>query len=280
MTDDANLPPRPELAEHAQAWVASLAQVLGQITASAQICALLEQAPPELRAAAEDDLWVSGVFSGGLRGEMSLRLAPASALRLAQILMSEPPTPEVTLTPDHREAAIELMRQVAGLVVLAIKPRWGEVQLRLDMATAAPSWAPYATLWLRGGEDPAAVPLIELQVSAALAAALRVEAAEPARAPEAAAPAPLPLPSPQESKVNLDRLLEVELAVTLRFGSRRLLLRQVLDLNPGVVVDLDRQVKDPVDMLLDGRLVARGEVVVMDGNYGLRITEVAPPVCS
>jgi flagellar motor switch protein FliN/FliY len=107
-----------------------------------------------------------------------------------------------------------------------------------------------------------------------------VEAAEPARAPEAAAPAPLPLPSPQESKVNLDRLLEVELAVTLRFGSRRLLLRQVLDLNPGVVVDLDRQVKDPVDMLLDGRLVARGEVVVMDGNYGLRITEVAPPVCS
>ncbi len=64
--------------------------------------------------------------------------------------------------------------------------------------------------------------------------------------------------------------------MTLRFGSRRLLLREVLDLNPGAVVELDRQVADPVDVLLDGRLVARGEVVVLDGNYGVRVTEVAP----
>jgi flagellar motor switch protein FliN/FliY len=42
------------------------------------------------------------------------------------------------------------------------------------------------------------------------------------------------------------------------------------------VVDLDRQVKDPIDVLLDGRLVARGEVVVLNGNYGVRVTEVAP----
>lgn len=70
--------------------------------------------------------------------------------------------------------------------------------------------------------------------------------------------------------------MNVDLAVTLRFGSRRLLLREVLDLNPGAVVELDRQVEEPVDVLLDGRLVARGEVVVMDGNYGVRVTEIAP----
>jgi flagellar motor switch protein FliN/FliY len=70
--------------------------------------------------------------------------------------------------------------------------------------------------------------------------------------------------------------MDVELAVTLRFGSRRLLLREVLDLIPGSVVDLDRQVEEPVDILLDGRLIARGEVVVLDGNYGVRVTEVAP----
>lgn len=70
--------------------------------------------------------------------------------------------------------------------------------------------------------------------------------------------------------------MDVELALTLRFGSRRLLLREVLDLNPGSVVDLDRQVQEPVDVLLDGRLVAQGEVVVLEGNYGVRITAVAP----
>ena len=70
--------------------------------------------------------------------------------------------------------------------------------------------------------------------------------------------------------------MDVELAVTLRFGSRRLLLRDILELNSGAVVELDPQVHEPVDLLLDGRVVARGEVVVVDGNYGLRVAEVGP----
>jgi flagellar motor switch protein FliN/FliY len=64
--------------------------------------------------------------------------------------------------------------------------------------------------------------------------------------------------------------------MTMRFGSRQLLLREVLDLSPGAVVELDRTIQEPVDLLLDGRLVARGEVVVIDGNYGLRVTDVSP----
>ena len=70
--------------------------------------------------------------------------------------------------------------------------------------------------------------------------------------------------------------MDVDLAVTIRVGSRRLLLREILDLDPGAVIELDRQVSEPVDMLLDGRIIARGEVVVLDGNYGLRVTEVGP----
>jgi len=101
----------------------------------------------------------------------------------------------------------------------------------------------------------------------------------PARAAAASAPSsisPGTGPASPSPAVNLDLLLDVELGVTLRFGQRRLLLREILDLNPGSVLDLDRQVADPVDMLLDGRVIARGEVVVFDGNYGLRVTEVAP----
>ena len=81
---------------------------------------------------------------------------------------------------------------------------------------------------------------------------------------------------PEDGRAKLALLMDVELALTLRFGSRRLLLREVLDLNPGAVVELDRKVVEPVDVLLDGRLVARGEVVVQNGNYGVRVTEVAP----
>ena len=71
-------------------------------------------------------------------------------------------------------------------------------------------------------------------------------------------------------------LKDVQLAMTMRFGTRSLLLREVLDLSPGAVVELDRKIQEPVELLLDGRLVARGEVVVIDGNYGLRVTDVSP----
>ena len=79
---------------------------------------------------------------------------------------------------------------------------------------------------------------------------------------------------------NLDLVLDVELAVTLRFGQRQLPLREVLDLTSGSVVELDRQVDEPVELILDGKVVARGEAVIIDGNYGMRITQVLQQVGS
>jgi len=80
--------------------------------------------------------------------------------------------------------------------------------------------------------------------------------------------------------VNLDLVLDVELNVTLRFGQRILSLREVLDLTSGSVIELDRQVEEPVELLLDGKVIARGEAVVIDGNYGLRVTDVPQPISS
>ena len=72
----------------------------------------------------------------------------------------------------------------------------------------------------------------------------------------------------------LERVIDVPLTVTLRFGQRSMRLREVLELNTGALVELDRQVEDPVDLILDERVIARGEVVIVDGNYGLRVTEI------
>ncbi len=72
-------------------------------------------------------------------------------------------------------------------------------------------------------------------------------------------------------------LCDIELDATLQFGSREMPLREVLDLGPGDVVELDRHVSDPVDLVVGNRIVARGEVVVVSGNFALRITEVATP---
>jgi len=78
--------------------------------------------------------------------------------------------------------------------------------------------------------------------------------------------------------LNLQLVMDVELNVTLRFGQRQLALREVLELTSGSVIELDRHVEEPVELLLDGKVIARGEAVVIDGNYGLRVTEVPQPV--
>jgi flagellar motor switch protein FliN/FliY len=77
---------------------------------------------------------------------------------------------------------------------------------------------------------------------------------------------------------NLNLVMDVELNVTLRFGKRQLTLREVLELTSGSVVELDRQVEEPVELLLEGKVIARGEAVVIDGNYGLRVIEVLQPI--
>ena len=75
----------------------------------------------------------------------------------------------------------------------------------------------------------------------------------------------------------IELLLDVELEASLRFGCREMPLGEILDLGPGDVVQLDRHVTDPVDLIVGDKIVARGEVVLVNGNFGLRVTEVAAP---
>ena len=75
----------------------------------------------------------------------------------------------------------------------------------------------------------------------------------------------------------IELLLDVELEAALRFGCCEMALSEILDLGPGDLVELDRQVADPVDLIVGDKIVARGEVVLVGGNFGLRVTEVAAP---
>jgi flagellar motor switch protein FliN len=87
---------------------------------------------------------------------------------------------------------------------------------------------------------------------------------------------PAMAPTASESGA-LDLLMDMEMPVLVRFGSTRMLLRDLLALNAGSVVEFRRTPEDPVELLVNGRVVARGMVVVVQGNYGVRITEIVGP---
>ena len=73
---------------------------------------------------------------------------------------------------------------------------------------------------------------------------------------------------------NIDLLMEVALKISVELGRASLTVRDTLNLGPGHVIELDKLAGDPVDVLVNGRLIARGEVVVVDDQFGVRITEI------
>ena len=169
------------------------------------------------------------------------------------------------------------MRQISGLAATGVGANaGGEVKFVLA-AASAPSWSSDSVVSLRTRDEAGNSIAIEIQISPALAAALLpvAKAESPLSAPASPqSPASPPSSSLPPDSSNYDRLMGIGLDVKLRFGMRHMLLRDVLAMNAGVVIELENPLHSPVDLLLDGRLIAQGEVVVVDGKYGLRVTAV------
>ena len=78
----------------------------------------------------------------------------------------------------------------------------------------------------------------------------------------------------QGERDNIDRLMDVSLNLSVEIGRKRMEIREILNLGPGKIIELDKLAGEPVDLLVNGKLLARGEVVVVDENFGVRITEL------
>lgn len=78
--------------------------------------------------------------------------------------------------------------------------------------------------------------------------------------------------------VNLDVILDVPVTVSMEIGQTKISIRNLLQLNQGSVIELDRLAGEPLDVLVNGTLIAHGEVVVVNEKFGIRLTDVISPV--
>jgi flagellar motor switch protein FliN/FliY len=76
---------------------------------------------------------------------------------------------------------------------------------------------------------------------------------------------------------NLDRILDIPLQIKVNLGQATRQVEDVISLVPGAIVEFDREVGEPVDIVLNGKLIARGEVVVVDEHFGVRIIQIISP---
>ena len=135
--------------------------------------------------------------------------------------------------------------------------------------------------FLMGGSSPASPPSTEPKAKAAPPEAQPVRQPDPQRQ-EAAAPvnvqraqfSQLPQPPASIPGANIELILDVQLQVSVVLGKSKKSIKDILTLGNGSVVELDRMVEDQVDVLVNGTLIAKGEIVVVNENFGVRLTSV------
>jgi flagellar motor switch protein FliN/FliY len=76
---------------------------------------------------------------------------------------------------------------------------------------------------------------------------------------------------------NLDLIRDIQVTLTVELGRTDMMIEEVTALTPGKVVELDKLAGEPLDVLINGKLLAKGEVVVVDENFGIRITSIVDP---
>ncbi len=86
-----------------------------------------------------------------------------------------------------------------------------------------------------------------------------------------------PLPGGGEGSPNLDVILDIPVTLSMEVGSTEISIRNLLQLNQGSVIELDRLAGEPLDVLVNGTLIAHGEVVVVNEKFGIRLTDVISP---
>lgn len=233
------------------------------------------------------------------------QLAPAlplAAAAVARLLPGEAPLAAATETgpapdPSTRLVIADLAGIDGGVLAVAIDgPLAGDLEhgplgdqslvdaLRLALDDAARAVAGALALDLRadaareaGGVFPPAdhqvawVPIVDGDRARAWFG-LAIPAAAPG---DVAHFEPLAGPTPRtQTSRPLDLLHDVEMAVSVELGRTRMTVRELLALSPGAVVELDRAAGSPVDVFVNATLVARGEVVVVDDEFAVRITEI------
>ena len=202
-------------------------------------------------------VWVMRVMLPGQR-QLILAFERTATGDLVRILSGqEDPSDDVV-----RHWLGEICSQIGAAATAGSSIEPGKATCEID-GPVPDEWTPAST--------GAAIAISSATLPASLVMAISANAGAAERAAPAAAEAPSGHAAPAD---RLDVLLDIDLPLQVRFGCTQLPLKTLSRLGPGSLIDLSRAPDDPVELLVGDRIVARGEVVVVSGSYGIRVLEV------
>lgn len=217
-------------------------------------------------------LWVALTFSGSLHGGCVLGLSVEEAGIVAADIQSEG-------TTGVAEILAESFTAISANLCAAAREPYGQFNFVASEGAPGGGDGKLSLALDLQNERGQSIRIVNCGSPELIGSLALIAAGEKGDVPNVSSETEAPLVASLFGDApNLDLLMDIELDVTLRFGQRHLTLREVMDLTSGSVVELDRQIEEPVELMLDGKVIARGEAVVIDGNYGLRVTDVPHPL--
>lgn len=215
-------------------------------------------------------VWFSGGFTGEAAGSLLFALDDGDAVAMGhKLLLAAGLEGESDATA--LETLAEILSQVTGGLASSFLSRLKKEVAAQPLAKVEPpgntgqvmayrvTTSDGTTMHLCVAPETKLVDSITLHPADAPTKALTVGSAAPTTGP---------------STRNLELLLDVELPVSVSFGRAQLQLKDVIKLTTGSIVELNRSVSEPVDIIVNNCVIARGEVVVVEGNFGVRIKQV------
>jgi flagellar motor switch protein FliN/FliY len=249
-----------------------------------------------------DSVFIKADYTKGVTGLCLFAMPMKESTILVDLMLGGDGVPSDSLAGDSKDALSETFNQVMGSANQTLSDQAGEtlsisgIEILELEAFDAPSiekaigQGPFLTIPLATTQDTLQTTIYLITASLLFEQLKRklglVPDEQQAAAAAAGAPAAGGGPQPfsqiaplhtYESTVdtrNLELLLDIELPVVVRMGHTEMPLGELLKLTPGSILELNRPADAPVDLLVNGKQIAKGEVVVVDGNFAFRITEI------
>ncbi len=243
---------------------------------------------------------VKANYQKGLNGTLFFTLPLKEGTILVDLMLGGEGTSAEELVGDSKDALAETFNQVMGSANQTLSDLAGETFAiaNVEILAIPAEAAAYAEHLGQGGFQDLRLPTTQDSLSTTVHLLLPdlllqqikrkfglgeapAAAPEPVAAPSSvsasvsAPPRQAPVASgPAVDSGNLDLLLDIQLPVVVRMGQTEMQMGELLKLTPGSILELNRSADSPVELLVNGKLIAKGEVVVVDGNFAFRITEI------
>ena len=210
-------------------------------------------------------------FTRGLTGVHHFVLSLKDVSALSPLLLGEP-SPEAVLTSEQEDKIHDVVGRMFASVSSSLRGFFGRPvaimfadHQRIDSADV---FRPQALAMAIGSilVDGAPRARFALAVPPSIAGPAEAASAMPGEASGAAANVAVP---------GLDVILDIAMPLTVELGRTKMLIRDILALGPGSVIELDKLAGEPVDLLVNDRPIAKGEVVVIDESFGVRLTHIS-----